>query len=312
MITVIHGENSLRSLFALHGYIDKLKSSDFIVDVKDSEDVEAFELEEFLSATSLFNNEDRKAIILKDFFTSKKGKKFVDIINKAHNDSEKLIILYDSEDVKKSKEFKEVKAKDIVDCKKQTKQEMVDWFSKFVDEDNRLGKHIIGAVVERCNLDVRLAYNELIKLDTYCIEKGVNAEDIDELMIGDDAEENIFKMVDVLFDGRIEEAFNMFYVCCNKGVSGILILSIIERQIRLIETIRRLNQSGENNPANIAQKAGTPLFTVRKFEKYSEKYNTDSIKILYDRLESYDEKIKVGLMDPYLSCELVFFAVESL
>lgn len=312
MIIIIHGENSLRSFFALRGYVDRLKSIDFSIEIRDSEDVEAFELEEFLSAVSLFNTKEKKAIVLKNFFVSKKGKKYVDIINKAHSEGDKVIILYDSGDVKKSKEFKEIKTKDVIDCKKQTKLEMVDWFSKFVDKDNRLSKVIIGRVVEKCNLDVRFAYNELIKLDTYCIEKDASLEDIDELMIGDDSEENIFRMVDILFDGRTKEAFDMFYVCCSQGVSGILILSIIERQIRFIETVRRLTQDGEKNLANIAREAGIPLFTVRKFGKYSEKYSTENIKILYDRLESYDEKIKIGLMDPYLSCELVFFAIESL
>ncbi len=312
MIIVIHGDNSLRSHLALRGYIDQLKDNNFIIEKKDTSSVLGSEVEEFLNSTSLFVAEERKAIVLQDFFISKNEKKYKDTINKVKSVKSKYIILYDGEDIKKAKDFKKIDADETIECKKPTKTEMVSWLDKFIEHNDRLNNSIISNVVDRCCLDIWLAYNELIKLDTYCIDKGVDIQDIDKLMIGDNTDDNIFKMVDSLFDGKTKEAFERFYACKKYGISGILILSIIERQIRLIELVREQYKKGEKNSLNISKNVGVPVFAVKKFTGYIAKYNTENIKSLYDRLESYDEKIKVGLIDPYLSCELVFFAVASL
>ena len=312
MIIIIHGDNSLRSHIAMKGYVDRLASNDFIVEHKDSSVATGGEVDEFLNASSLFGGMDRKALVLKDFFASKNDKTYKQVLNGAKSLNDKYVILYDSENIKKTPDFRHIDADDVIECARPTRQEMITWLDKFVDHSNRLNIGVISNVVDKCENDVWLSYNELKKLDTYCLEKDVEMKDVDKLMIGNNTDDNIFKMIDLLFDGKIEEAFDRFYVCKKYGVSGILILTMIERQIRMIELIREQLKKGEKDINVISSNVSLPVFAVRKYIKYLPKHHTGIVKSLYSRLESYDEKIKNGLIDPYFSCELVFFSVASI
>ena len=312
MIVIIHGDNSLRSRTALKGYMDRLQSLDFVVEKTQSEDITTREIDGFFNAQSLFGEQEKKALVLLDFFTTKHNTINKDVVNAVGNTKDAYVILYDDVKIKKNADIESIQADNIIECKNPTRQEAINWLDQFASHNNRIPPGIISTVFDKCEGDLWLAYSELIKLDTYCLGKGVEARDIDTLMIGNNTDDNIFKMIDFLFGSREKEAFAMLYSCKKYGVSALLILSMIERHIRLIELLRDQTKKGQTDVAVISANIGAPAFVVKKHAKYLQKYDTEKIKSLYDRLEAYDEKIKVGALDPYFSCELVFFAVVSM
>lgn len=308
MVILIHGDNSLRSRVALRNYVQRLHASDFVVEQRDTHTIDYGFLEEYIQAPSLFSSDEKKALVLTDFFASKKAKEYNDIINSVFDSQTRVVVLYDRVNTQKNAAFRLFDRGVIIDCSSLPRREAVQWLYDTIPHQERLSHAIIQNVFDRCGQDMWLAYNELHKIDTYCAPKKATS-DIVESVVDSYTENTVFKTVDALFGKKRAAAFRELRQHQANGISALLVLNAVERQIRIIELVREQVGRGVVNASALSATIKMPPFVVRKSLPLIQEYSPQKGISLYKRLETLDEKIKRGLIDPYFACELMFFAV---
>ena len=308
MVILIHGDNSLRSRVALRNYIKKLRAGDFIVEEHDTQAIDYGFVEEYIQASSLFASNEKKALVLSDFFVSKKAKEYNDIIEGVFDSKTRVVVLYDRVNTQKNAAFHLFERGVVIDCSSLPRREAVQWLYDAIPHQERLSHTIIQNVFDRCGGDMWLAYNELNKIDTYCFPEQATA-DVVASSVDSQLENTVFKTIDALFGKKRGVAFRELRQHQANGVSALLVLGAIERHIRIVELIREQVHKGVTNSSALSATIKVPPFVVRKSLPFVQQYSAQKGIALYERLATLDEKIKRGLIDPYFACELMFFAV---
>ncbi len=185
--------------------------------------------------------------------------------------------------------------------KKLSLPQQVQWFSNyFSGEGININPAVIKKVANLCGGDMWQIYNELWKLCTYKNLKHEKAEITDAniayLNIGN-VEAQIFPTIDAIFKGNADRAFRGILEHWHTGEDPYKFFGMLERQLKIIALLKKDGESA-------AKKFGLHHYAVKKTRPIADAFDWPKIKKLYRRIESLDEKVKTGKIDPYLACEL--------
>lgn len=151
--------------------------------------------------------------------------------------------------------------------------------------------------------DLRLIDSELEKLSLYAAGRPIRRTDV-RLLTPYAQEANIFDMVDALGNRQTQQALRLLVQLHNEGAHPLYLLTMIVRQYRILLQVKDLARQGLG-PDAIAQRLGLHPFPTGKALTQAQRYTTQQLGSIYDRLLETDVAIKTGKMEAGLALNLL-------
>lgn len=153
--------------------------------------------------------------------------------------------------------------------------------------------------------DLRRADNELVKLVSYVDgARPITEADVMQMTsyITDD---DIFKMVDAMAEGRGDEAMRrMHNLLLQKDGDPFKTYGMIVRQFRLLLTAKEYLATG-GAPRGMAEALSIKPFVADKLAKQTRAFSLGQLEQVYRALSDYDIRMKTGRIDPELALDLL-------
>lgn len=154
-----------------------------------------------------------------------------------------------------------------------------------------------GAVVvlrENFGEDLWSLTNEIQKLSS--LKQQISEKDVRE-NVHMQEKSDIFDLVNYIARSQVKEALNETENLMAKGDHPLMILSILNYQIRTLSLIKS-NFEKSPNPGAIAKMSGLSPFQVSKNLNYAKLFSWSKIKSIYSKLCVFDEESKTGKIEP--------------
>ena len=162
----------------------------------------------------------------------------------------------------------------------------------------------IRSITDLVGNDLWTMEQELEKLALYCSEREIQEADVGE-MVSQVREASIFAAVDAMIDGRPGVALRLLHQLKDDGREAPYIISMIERQLRLLALARDSQDRGAPQ-SELRGRLGTSSdFVVRKTAEQARRHSMPEIIWRYNRLLETDLAIKRGRLGPDLALELL-------
>lgn len=220
-----------------------------------------------------------------------------------------LFILSESPD-KRRKLYKEIKKNSkLIEFKKLKLPEARSFINKLAKKQKitispQATSHLIERLhyLENDNIDTLTIENELNRCIDYLGEdKDLTIDIIDEV-IPESVEDNIFKIIDMIVNGKLQGVYDILDFFWQQGESPIGILSLLIYQLRNILKIKILLSKGYN-PKQISEIGKISPFIVRKLTGVSKKFSLKRLYELFNEAAQLDLNMKTGALDHYLGLE---------
>ncbi|MDN5347318.1 MAG: polymerase subunit delta [Clostridia bacterium] len=166
-------------------------------------------------------------------------------------------------------------------------------------------------LAQACNFDLRLALQELEKLDLY-LEPGqeITVQVVSKNIPGVLAENAIFRLVDALGSRKPAAAVKYLRELLLNNEAPLSILGMIGRQMRLIFFSKILVEQGYSGD-NLAATLGVPAFVARKIVHQGTSFSLGELRQIFDFLLTTDLALKSGAGDPGLLLEQAIWHICS-
>lgn len=198
--------------------------------------------------------------------------------------------------VKKIKEKAKVFALDNVN-KKDLPRVVKQMFDK---KDIEISHDALTEFINRCGDDMYLISNEIDKLS--CYKKEIDIKDI-YLMVPKKLEDNVFDMIDAIFNKKEDKAFKVYYDLKATNSEPITLISLVASQVRFLYQVMVLKDKGYSE-SNIANELSCHPYRVKLALEKVYHLNKMDLMDLLEELSNLDVKIKSGEIDRFVGFEL--------
>lgn len=309
MLYLIHGDNTFFSRMALKELCQKQQKTQQ-VERRDSSSITPGELDSFMQGNTLFAAPH--TLVVEGVLSSLP---LAQVLSGGYEGVAQnplhTLICYESKDESKHKIVKQMQGVATeMRHSKMSEQEICAFFQVFFKKDVGVSNVIIRDVYRRCEGDAWMMYFELQKIGAFCIDRVATIKDVEALSVGV-LSNNIFATVDAVFAKNRVQAFQRLQGHWASGDSPHMLFAMLERQMRIIVSIKGLLDQGVSQPQEVAQKTSLHPFVVRKTLVLARNFTWSNTQKLYARVASFDDKVKKGYMSPYLAVEVFCFAVCS-
>jgi len=257
-----------------------------------------------LAMTMPFMSEKR-VIIVKD--SGSFSNACEDLTEYLSSPSEDTVLIFDEGDVdKRGKNYKKVdKLGGTVEAAAMKTDGLKKWIAGFLARsDKKIRESTIELLIDRVGTDMSILSSELNKLIGYCSDREIIEDEDVRVMTVRNPAGNIFKMIEAIAFKRRDEAISIYYEMLEMKEEPSHILALIERQFRIMYTIKEMNEKKISNK-EIAETVGVPEFTVPKYLRQAAKYSKSKLKEILDECVRSDADSKMGKMDGKLAVELL-------
>ena len=146
--------------------------------------------------------------------------------------------------------------------------------------------------------------HEIEKLSLYAAGRPIEEADVKEL-VSQVREANIFSAVDAMVEGKPGVALRLLHQLRQDGREVSSIISMIERQLRLLSLARDLTERRVPQ-GELGRRLGiSSQFVLRKTLEQSRRHSWRDIRWRYQRLLEADLSVKQGHLDPDLVLEVL-------
>lgn len=146
--------------------------------------------------------------------------------------------------------------------------------------------------------------NELEKLALYTNGQAIEEENVREI-VAQAKESNIFNFVDAIIDKKTSIALNLLQQLRQDGQDSSYILAMINRQLRLIASMKDLLESGTDKRHIGSLLRINSQFVIDKTIQQAHRCSMIEVKHRYGTLLQSDLSIKEGRMDPDLALDIL-------
>lgn len=252
---------------------------------------------------SMFN--EKRLFVIKNVFSSEKIKEDILKNYEKISSSESIFIFYQEGEVKKKEKLMELFAKEkIQEFTPLTSKKLVLWIKEeFLKNNAEVEEDAIYCLSEMVGDDLWRLKNEVDKLSLYGGK--ITRKKVEELVKGN-VTTNIFETIEAIAKKDRKKALFLFYDHLEKGDNLQYILSMIVYQFRNLVIVRDLIE--KNYSYNeIMKKSGLHHFVFKKTYDQANKFSSQELEDIYDKLFSIDLKTKTGQVDPALAIHLFLF-----
>ena len=184
-------------------------------------------------------------------------------------------------------------------------QSLLQWIKRRAEEKgSSITPPAMQVLAELVGGDLWTIDRELEKLSLYAAGREITDSDV-RAMVPYAQEANIFNAVDSVMDGRPGPALRSIMQLMEDGQEPLYIISMIQRQLRLIALARDLTDRGVSQ-ADLGRRMGTNSdFVVRKTLTQARRLTLPQIRSKYRRVLESDLAIKQGRLEPAVSLQLL-------
>ncbi len=309
MIFLLHGSESFRRQKKLqelkNKYIDKLDPLGQSLSILDGAKLSAKNLSDSLSSGSLFTK--KRMVVIENIFENKQESLFsilVELIKKNEGDDDNIIIF--NEDLIK-KTALQAGAKKLLNYL--LKQPYVQEFknlnnfqlSLFVKEiinekKAKINNSALNLLILKIGNNLYRLNNETNKLIAAANGQEISNILVEELIKGE-TEENIFALTDALGAKNKALALRLLEEQLDAGLSLQYILAMLQRQIRIILSIKYLKSGNNLSDNQIVHSLKLHPFVIKKALQQSNNFSLTELKNYWQNLLDIDLDNKKGKSD---------------
>lgn len=170
-------------------------------------------------------------------------------------------------------------------------------------EGKEMPPSVIHEMIDYCGSDMTRLSKEMDKLLSYTLGKDRITVDDVHAICSRQIEGHIFDMVDAVSEKNRRKALALYYDLLALKEPPLRILSLINRQYRILLIVRDMKDKGKKQDA-IAKYAEIPPFTVRKYDRIAGKLSMEEIRSTLSECADIEESIKTGRIGDQLGVEL--------
>lgn len=261
---------------------------------------------------------DKKAVVIKNahFFadtkaqaTFKESEQFKFLMGE---DSAETILIFQvpHATLLKNKTYKAFyETCDVIAARSKTSADLKGWVDRQLSKAQiNLSKDAYDVLIERITHDAETAYHELQKLLLYAVDTPHIDRDTIDRLITVHLDDNVFTIMNLLMDGHKEAAFERIQMMLSAKEDALRILSAFINKFREMILTQSLVASGMNQDGiqqYLNVKSGRAYYMMKNARQYNRAY----VEKILKQLETYDWKIKTGLMDKTLALEMFVLGV---
>ncbi len=199
-----------------------------------------------------------------------------------------------------------------VSCDKLRGSELIGWVKKkFESSGLSISNSDIIYFIKTCDYEsknspktLRDVENDIMKISSYLSgDKEVKRAAIDKLS-ATSLENDIFRLIDCIGTRKGAQAVKILDDMLLQGTSGIMVLSMIGKQFRIMFQAKELKELGYSQSA-IAQKVDAHQFVVKKALAEGLKFTPGQIKDVLNECSNIDGLIKTGLIQEKIGIEVL-------
>ena len=191
----------------------------------------------------------------------------------------------------------------VVDFPLRTEAQLKTWVIKFaaskrktIDQKNAL--YLINSLERK----MRVIKTEFEKIISFSKGEQITREDIDAVIVKP-AVENVFGVIDAIFDGRREVCYNLLYTLRSLKQEPVNILSMLSGQLLSIYNAKLLLLDGKSHRETAAMLGGG--FKNEMCTRKAEKTKLENIQTLIELCYEADKNIKQGKIAGWTALETI-------
>jgi len=307
MIIFLYGPDTYRSRRKLNEIIEyhkKTHKSGLNLKFFEGKELNFQDFKDELQQASMFK--EKKLMVLTNVFLNlpfkeeflKKGKNFVD--------SEDIILFYETGTIPerdslfnflikhaKSQEFKPLED-----------QKLKNWAKKeFESYQANINSAALDQLINYIGNDLWHLSNEIKKLVSYKKGQKIEVKDV-ELLVRPKIESDIFTTIDAMAERNKKIALSLVHKHLEKGDSPLYLLSMINFQFRNLLMIKDLIQK-HHSLYLLSKMTNLHPYIIKKSYSQAQKFTTEELKKIYQKIFQVDLAIKTGKVDPETGLDLL-------
>lgn len=306
MIFLLHGPDSFRRQQKLQELKDKfINSLDPLgqsLSVIDGEKISIKELSSQINSGSLFSK--KRMIVINNIFINKNKELFnyvLDLSQKTQ-DPENNIIIFNEETIYKTKLNSEAKKLATWLLKQPYVQEfkilnnlqLLQFAKKEIQSKKaQIQPSALTLLVSKTGDDLWRLHNEINKLIAASSNQAITEKLVNELVKGE-IEENIFNLIDALVSKNKNLAIKLLEEQLLAGLSVEYILAMLQRQVKIMLSVKLLQEEGVRTEQEAAQKLSIHPFVAKKAWQQSKNFSLEELSENWQKLLGVDLENKSG------------------
>lgn len=263
-----------------------------------------------LADTLPFMAERRVIQVMDSGFFKKTDERIADYI--ANPSAETVLIFVESEVDKKTKTFSAAKKAGYnVEAQRFDEKKLPQWIAaNFKRYGKKVSRETVELITDRAGTDMRALDMEISKLSAFAGERDiVTSEDVMTL-VHRNPDSNVFQMIEAVAERRPERAVGIYYDMLSEKESPQHILSLLERQYRIMLTVADLGGKGASAKEK-AEAAGIRETIVWKYEKQAKKYTKYRLMNVLDACVKAGRDVFQGKIADNVAVELLIIETAS-
>ncbi len=264
---------------------------------------------------------DRKLVFIQNplFFTAEKTKIDHDLkkLEQYLTDPSPFTILVFQAQFDKLDERKKItklikKQAGVLEAKRPAERELAAWIkSKAAEENSLIGESAIHQLLAIAGFNLTVLSMEIAKLALHAgVGNEITEEDVVKLTART-LESDIFRLVDRIVTGNIQEAFRIYYDLIRLNEEPLKILAVIASQFRLMYQVKELMKKGYGQQ-QIASQLKVHPFRVKIAGGQGQTFSEKQLSAIIQMLAECDYEMKSSSMEKKMIIEMFFFRLQSI
>lgn len=191
----------------------------------------------------------------------------------------------------------------VVDFPLRTEATLRNWVAKIASASGKsIDQKNANYLINSLERNMRTIKTELEKIIAFSKETQITRDDIDKVIIKP-ASENVYALIDAIFDGRREICYNLLYTLRSLKQEPISILTLLSNQLITIYKAKLYLLSGEPHSQTVSRLGGG--YPAEKCTQKAEKIKLENIQTLISLCQECDMKTKSGLLGGWAALETI-------
>ncbi len=191
----------------------------------------------------------------------------------------------------------------VVDFPLRTEANLRSWIAKIAASNGKtIDQKNASYLINSLERNMRTIKTEFEKIIAFSKAPAITREDIDGVIIKP-ATENVYALIDAIFDGRREICYNLLYTLRSLKQEPISILTLLSNQLITIYKAKLYLLSGESHSQTVSLLGGG--YPAEKCAQKAEKLKTENIQTLISLCQECDMKTKNGLLGGWAALETI-------
>ncbi len=191
----------------------------------------------------------------------------------------------------------------VVEFPLRTEGALRSWINKIAASNGKtIDMKCASYLINSLERDMRTIKTEFEKIIAFSKETQITKEDIDKVIIKP-ASENVYALIDAIFDGRREICYNLLYTLRSLKQEPVSILTLLSNQLITIYRAKLYLLDGMSHRDTVSKLGGG--FPAEKCTQKAEKLKIENIETLISLCQGCDMKTKNGLLGGWAALETI-------